>query len=127
VRCGGGIGACENCVRLKFDCSFSKANLGDQISLNDHGTGSKPVAILERRRTRKACVRCHKQKAKCSEGYPQCERCAVRGLECRYEASRMPSPAAASPPALMLVIVLMNVVVTFFTENVVISAQRKQS
>ncbi|KAL2844876.1 hypothetical protein BJX68DRAFT_137468 [Aspergillus pseudodeflectus] len=77
VRCDGNRRGCDNCGRLRFECSF--------VALPTRQNESPEP--LERRRVRRACVSCRERKLKCSGRFPKCSRCEERGLACRYPDS----------------------------------------
>ncbi|KAF5629800.1 transcriptional regulatory [Fusarium tjaetaba] len=79
VRCDGDPRGCNNCKRLKFNCSLLVAD------------PDNAVEVLERRRVSRACIPCRDRKLKCSGQRPTCSRCSDRGSRCHY-----PSAARAS-------------------------------
>ncbi|KAI1174449.1 fungal-specific transcription factor domain-containing protein [Nemania sp. FL0916] len=95
VRCDGREGACHNCERLGFECSFQQS------------PSKSPVryALIppERRRRMQACIPCHTNKTRCHGETPRCSNCVRKGRECTYPASRRPdaAAAAASSPSLL--------------------------
>ncbi|KAJ0161687.1 putative transcriptional regulatory protein PB1A11.04c [Colletotrichum tanaceti] len=96
VRCDSTAGGCENCRRLKFQCSFA---VPDQQVLDSNGTPRTPTSSdshsihprLEKRRVRTACIQCRDKKTKCCGTRPSCRRCSHRGVDCRY-----PDPSKSS-------------------------------
>ncbi|KAH7303486.1 hypothetical protein B0I35DRAFT_485176 [Stachybotrys elegans] len=88
VKCDGTPGGCENCRRLRFECSFSDKAGGEHAGLTE----------IERRRVRRACVTCRDRKSKCSGTLPSCMRCSRLRLQCRYPNQQNPG-SEASPTA----------------------------
>ncbi|KAI3576134.1 hypothetical protein IWW34DRAFT_79031 [Fusarium oxysporum f. sp. albedinis] len=75
VRCDGDPTGCNNCKRLKFNCS---------LLLTDSDNG---IELLERRRVSRACIPCRDRKLKCSGRRPACSRCSDRGSPCHYPSA----------------------------------------
>ncbi|PVH74437.1 hypothetical protein DL98DRAFT_467858 [Cadophora sp. DSE1049] len=107
VRCNGALEGCENCIRLGFPCSFSEdgrlgrgvngaGQIASGVALHLYGNGG-----MERRRGRRACLKCHAQKSRCSGEVPSCQRCRQRSLDCVYASmTRKPrsDTGVALPP-----------------------------
>ncbi|RKK08692.1 hypothetical protein BFJ65_g16353 [Fusarium oxysporum f. sp. cepae] len=75
VRCDGDPTGCNNCKRLKFNCSLL-------VTDSDNG-----IELLERRRVSRACIPCRDRKLKCSGRRPACSRCSDRGSPCHYPSA----------------------------------------
>ncbi|UQC85498.1 uncharacterized protein CLUP02_10996 [Colletotrichum lupini] len=92
VKCTGGPEPCENCRRLRLDCTFnySEIYLSPEVP-NPQGLSAPTDALTEagtkRRRIAAACTECRVQKAKCSGHRPQCFHCNRRNLSCVYPSS----------------------------------------
>ncbi|KAH7120655.1 hypothetical protein EDB81DRAFT_814521 [Dactylonectria macrodidyma] len=77
VKCDGSFRGCDNCKRLRFECSL--------VAVPSEDPGH--IEILERRRVSRACIPCRDRKLKCSGRVPACSRCLDRRVECRYPVS----------------------------------------
>ncbi|KAF1829850.1 hypothetical protein BDW02DRAFT_127436 [Decorospora gaudefroyi] len=85
VKCTGGSAPCENCRRLKLNCTFPRPGDGE---VRNMPLVSPTEAVTEagtaRRRTTAACQRCRARKTKCDGQRPQCCRCQQQGADCAY-------------------------------------------
>ncbi|KAF5550750.1 transcriptional regulatory [Fusarium mexicanum] len=75
VRCDSDPKGCNNCKRLKFNCSLLVSD------------SENAVEVLERRRVSRACIPCRERKLKCSGQRPTCSRCSDRGSPCHYPSA----------------------------------------
>ncbi|KAH8782789.1 hypothetical protein F5883DRAFT_403687 [Diaporthe sp. PMI_573] len=106
VRCtgrpedhGAGAGACANCSRLSYDCSFVDAAQGKVSRVAP--SRDRTEAGTARKRAQKACQQCHLHKTKCSGDLPRCKRCEANNLSCEYVDSKRKfshAPTSQSTP-----------------------------
>ncbi|CVK85401.1 uncharacterized protein FPRN_06722 [Fusarium proliferatum] len=88
VRCDGNPQGCNNCKRLKFNCSVLTTDSDNALE------------ILERRRVSRACIPCRDRKLKCSGQRPTCSRCSDRGSLCHYPSAARASSQDSGPSPL---------------------------
>ncbi|KAL2839948.1 hypothetical protein BJY01DRAFT_218807 [Aspergillus pseudoustus] len=79
VKCDRVQPACNACVRLQQDCSYTRRSTSPNSEIIQPSTYTE--AGLKRKRTRLACGNCRVTKAKCS-GTSPCDRCRSRSLAC---------------------------------------------
>ncbi|KAF9880842.1 hypothetical protein CkaCkLH20_01884 [Colletotrichum karsti] len=104
VKCTGGPVPCQNCHRLRLECTFNYPESAVSSEPGDPHNLLAPTETLteagtKRRRIAAACTECRAQKAKCSGHRPQCFHCNRRNLTCSYPTlpSRRKSRQAGQP------------------------------
>lgn len=77
-------GPCERCFTSSYECSLV---LGQSTPVKIQRvipTKERTEAGTPRKRAQQACVRCNKQKTKCSGDSPRCKRCKDNNFPCMY-------------------------------------------
>ncbi|KAJ5107345.1 hypothetical protein N7456_004020 [Penicillium angulare] len=100
VRCDRREGGCCNCERLEFICSYQRPKLSQKSDLPMYGGRDATQVPPERRRTRRACIECHRQKMRCSGGLPACASCIERRRKCYYPEDESTPTEKTQKPSL---------------------------